>query len=87
MRPTYNYGQGSLCGATGGWPNSYCGAGAYAGAYCDEFQCSSDCTLLGYSGGYCDDKCYCWRQVARGVADNTVDSNPGGVSPESGEGN
>ena len=82
MRPAYSYGQGSLCGVTGGWPNSYCGGGAYMGSFCDEFQCSSDCAMLGYSGGYCEDRCYCWRQVPTPLV---VDELDPGVSPESGE--
>jgi hypothetical protein len=32
-----------MCAATGGWPGSYCGSGAYLGSFCDEFQCSTDC--------------------------------------------
>ena len=82
MRPAYSYGQGSLCGATGGWPNSYCGGGVYVGSFCDEFQCSSDCAMLGYNGGYCEDRCYCWRQA---TAIQEVDELDPGVSPESGE--
>jgi hypothetical protein len=35
--------QGSMCAATGGWPGSYCGSGAYLGSFCDEFQCAGDC--------------------------------------------
>ena len=52
-----------MCGATGGWPGSYCGSGTYAGSFCDDYKCNYDCVSLRYAGGYCDGKCYCWRQV------------------------
>ena len=74
----YGYGAGSLCGATGGWPSSYCGNPNYMGSFCEEYQCNSDCSVLGFTGGYCLEKCYCWRPVS-----NPVPGLPGPVEPDS----
>ena len=69
-----NYGGNSLCGATGGWPNSYCGNELSYSPVCEDNLCSSDCQSYGQNGGYCGDRdnCLCFKQVFK--TENNEDS-------------
>ena len=58
-----------LCGATYGWPRSFCRqnpAWTIDFPICDTTRCSIDCQAYGQNGGYCEeDKCMCFKQVLK----------------------
>jgi len=84
LRPMLNYGN-SPCGATNGWPQSYCGSSNQEWSYvpyCDSNLCTADCQSYGQDGGYCDTgKCSCFKRIFKNnnVADN--DNSPASSSP------